>query len=58
MIGEFEPGTQLSASPLLLIWVPKEPQHGVVLGQQFRLYSEGKGGEDIKIPDFFAKKSP
>ena len=26
---------QLSTSPLVLIWLPKEPQHGVVLGQHF-----------------------
>ena len=48
--------TLSSASPLVLIWLPKEPQRGVVLGQHFCLYSGGS--KEISKYQTFLPKIP
>ena len=48
----------VSASPVVLIWLPKEPRRGVVLGQQFCLYSEGRATRWYQNTRHFCPKFP
>ena len=52
------PPPLVSASPVVLIWLPKEPRRGVVLGQQFCLYSEGRATRWYQNTRHFCPKFP